>query len=266
MSTDATKTPMTAEQILDLWLLVPKRPFSARARRDLAEAESSTLPFGDVELPVSAWGQAGNPLVLLVHGWGGHRAQLSAFAQALAAVGYRTVSFDAPAHGDAPGRHTSGFEIAKAIQALTDVIGQPSAIVAHSLGTLASVVAVSRGVHTEKLVLSGPMRRLMDAMDPFLKMNNLPDSVREQVNQATRQRFGEDVWEVTALDKQLPKVGLPTLLIHDRDDEVTPYASSLALKRAYPDAELFTTRGLGHRRILRDPAVVQKVVDYITAA
>lgn len=266
MSTDATQTSLTAEQILDLWLLVPKRPFSDRARRDLAKAESSSLPFGDIELPVSAWGQAGDPLVLLVHGWGGHRAQLSAFAQALAAAGYRAVSFDAPAHGDAPGSHTSGFEIAKAIKALTDVIGQPTAIVAHSLGTLASVMAVRRGVHTGKLVLSGPMRRLMDAMEPFLKMHNLPDSVRELLEQATRQRFGEDVWEMTSVDKQLPKLGLPTLLIHDRNDEVTPYASSQALKRAYPAAELFTTEGLGHRLILRNPKVVRHAVDFIKAS
>lgn len=263
MSTQTTASPLTVQEAIDLWQEVPKRPFSDRARRALAAADSDSLDFEGIPLPVSIWGEESNPLVLLVHGWGGHRAQLSAFAEALAAAGYRAISFDAPGHGDAPGKHTNGYQIAQVIRALVAKFGQPYAIIGHSLGTMSASIALQEGLKTEKLVLTGPMRRLHDAMGAFIQMHKLPDAVQQQVEGAMLEKFGEDVWEVTALDLQLPKLGLPTLIFHDKKDEVTPYISSLALKRAYPAAELMTTEGLGHRRILRDPDVVRRAVEFI---
>lgn len=263
MTSNASTSPLTAQQAIDLWLQVPKRPFSDRARRDLAAAQSETLEFESLQLPIAIWGKETGPLVLLVHGWGGHRAQLSAFAQALAAAGFRALSFDAPAHGDAIGEHTNGYQIAQVINAIVEKYGPPKALLAHSLGTMAATIALQHGRKVEKLVFTGPMRRLHDAMGAFLEMHSLPEEVAGQVEAAMLDKFGEDVWEVTALDLQLPRLGIPTLIFHDKKDEVTPYVSSLALKRAYPAAELVTTEGLGHRRILRDPEVVGRAVEFI---
>lgn len=254
---------LNAQQAIDLWLQVPRRPISAAMRRTLDAAESGSFTFGDLELPLSSWGEPGNPFVLLVHGWGGHRGQLSAIGTALAEAGYRTTAFDAPAHGDVPGEQTNGYEIAQVIQGLVAELGQPYAVVAHSLGTMSTTIALQEGLRTQRLVYTGPMRRLHDAMGAFLQMHDLADEVAQQVETAMLERFGPDVWEVTALDLKLPGIGLPTLLIHDKQDEVTPYVSSLAIKRAYPAAELLTTDGLGHRKILRDPAVIQRIVEFI---
>jgi hypothetical protein len=111
---------LTAKQALELWLTVPRLPISKRERRILDAAENFTLPFhshmppgGDFELPVTAWGEAGERLVLLVHGWGGHRAQLSGFVKPLITAGFRVISFDAPAHGDVPGTQASGSRLQK---------------------------------------------------------------------------------------------------------------------------------------------------------
>ena len=48
----------------------------------------------------------GEKKLLLVHGWSGRGTQLVKFADAFAAKGYSTVSFDAPAHGKSPGNTT----------------------------------------------------------------------------------------------------------------------------------------------------------------
>jgi pimeloyl-ACP methyl ester carboxylesterase len=256
---------LSAQQAIDLWLQVPRRPISAAMRRTLDAAESGTFAFGDLELPLSSWGAPEDPFVLLVHGWGGHRGQLSAIGAALAEAGYRATAFDAPAHGDVPGEQTNGYEIAQVIKGLVAELGQPYAVVAHSLGSMSTTIALQEGLQARRLVYTGPMRRLHDAMGAFLQMHDLADEVAQQVESAMLERFGADVWEVTALDLQLPGIGLPLLLVHDKQDEVTPYVSSLALKRAYPAAELLTTEGLGHRKILRDPAVIQRIVDFIAA-
>ena len=54
-------------------------------------------------------------------------------------------------------------------------------------------------------------------------------------------------------------------MVHDQDDAEVRWAEGAAIAAAWPGAELLTTRGLGHRRILRDPAVVAHVTDFIAA-
>jgi hypothetical protein len=41
------------------------------------------------------------------------------------------------------------------------------------------------------------------------------------------------------------------------------WSGSRDLSRAWPDARLLTTGGLGHRRILSDPKVVAEVVRFV---
>jgi hypothetical protein len=56
----------------------------------------------------------------------------------------------------------------------------------------------------------------------------------------------------------------PTLVITDRGDRQTAYADVVDFASSI-DAPLVTTEGLGHRKILRDPAVVKRVVEFIGA-
>jgi hypothetical protein len=58
---------------------------------------------------------------------------------------------------------------------------------------------------------------------------------------------------------------LTALVIHDREDVEVPWREGAAIAAAWPGAELLTTQGLGHRRILRDPAVVARVSTFLEA-
>jgi pimeloyl-ACP methyl ester carboxylesterase len=263
---------ITPEQALDLWLTVPRLPISARERRLLDAAENFTLPFhghmppgGDFELPVTTWGDASVRLVLLVHGWGGHRAQLAGFVKPLTAAGFRVVSFDAPAHGDLPGTQASGYQIAEAMHTVVDKVGMPYAVIAHSLGTMAVTVALDEWLKTQKLVFFGPMRRLEDTLTPFLKMNHLPEEMAADLRAITEAKFGADVWAKTSLDLVLPNISTPALVFHDREDETTPYISGVGVARAWPSARFVTTHGLGHRGALKDADVIRQVVEFIKA-
>jgi pimeloyl-ACP methyl ester carboxylesterase len=55
----------------------------------------------------------------------------------------------------------------------------------------------------------------------------------------------------------------PLLLVHDRLDAETGWADSAAIARSWPGARLVSTTGLGHRRILRDPAVVAEATAFV---
>jgi pimeloyl-ACP methyl ester carboxylesterase len=262
---------LSGEQLLDLWLMVPRLPISKRERSVLDTGatqsfhfESPVVPRGEFELALTTWGEPDRPLALLMHGWGGHRAQLAAYVEPLLAAGWRAAAFDAPAHGDTAGTQASGYQMAKAILAVTAQIGAPRVVIAHSLGCMSATLAVEEGLKPEKLVMFGPIRRLEDTVEPFLKANSFPLEWAARLKQTCVEQFGgADVWERTALDLQLPRFNLPGLVIHDRDDEVTPYISGAAVARAWKAAKLITTRGLGHRGVLRDEDVMRKVIDFL---
>jgi pimeloyl-ACP methyl ester carboxylesterase len=263
---------LNPEEALELWLTVPRLPIAPKERAVLDAAVNFTVPLhsvmppgGDFEVPVTMWGEPNKPLVLLMHGWGGHRGQMLGFVDPLFAAGFRVATFDAPAHGDLPGTIASGYQIAEALKVVVDHVGEPYVIVAHSLGTMAVTVALKKWLKVKKLVFSGPMRRLSDTLEPFLKSNGLPAEMADELKQATEAKFGAQVWEDTSLDLILPNIDIPALVFHDRDDEMTPYVSGVAVARAWPSAKLVTTHGLGHRGTLKDPEVIRRTVEFIAS-
>jgi pimeloyl-ACP methyl ester carboxylesterase len=56
---------------------------------------------------------------------------------------------------------------------------------------------------------------------------------------------------------------LPVLVVHDRDDTFVDFAHAQRYLSFLPDARLRETRGLGHWRVLTDPATVAAVTDFI---
>jgi pimeloyl-ACP methyl ester carboxylesterase len=58
----------------------------------------------------------------------------------------------------------------------------------------------------------------------------------------------------------------PTLVVHDRHDREIPFDEGRRIAQAWPDVRLITTDGLGHRRLLRDPGVVDAVVRFVAAS
>jgi pimeloyl-ACP methyl ester carboxylesterase len=53
------------------------------------------------------------------------------------------------------------------------------------------------------------------------------------------------------------------LVLHDRDDREVPFTHGEQLAASWPNAQLHAAQGLGHRRILRDEAIVADVTAYI---
>src|SRR5512141_858724 len=80
-------------------------------RETLEWGKTYRIPFDGGELAVTTWGNAG-PAVLLMHGWGGARAQMTGFVDPLLFAGYRVVAYDQPAHGESDGKMTNILEIA----------------------------------------------------------------------------------------------------------------------------------------------------------
>lgn len=213
------------------------------------------------------WGDG--PVVYLVHGWGGRVAQFTALVEPLAEAGHTVVGFDGLSHGDSdPGpsgpRSATGLELGKALDDVAARFGPAQAIVAHSMGAVASLLAMKYGwLTTDRLVLLAPMNSYAKQVEPFQQALGVGPRTRRLVDQAVVRRVGLPVeeFDVRLLARQLDAP--QTLLVHDTGDRQTPYGDTVTLASELPEARLVTTSGLGHRRILRDPRVVDEVVSFV---
>lgn len=251
----------------DLWFTAPPRLTSGPLPPG---GEPFEVDVRGVTVRGSSWGTG--PAVYLVHGWGGAGGQLAAYVEPLVTAGHRVVLFDAPSHGGSdPGREgggrTHGVELGQALDAVFCRFGPAHAIVAHSLGTISTYLALRLGwVGTERLVLLAPMVEAHTLFDAFQRALGFGSRTRRAFDRAVDEFVGVPVNQFDAR-VQAPYAGpVPTLVVHDTGDPQTPYADAVALVDTLPAARLVSTTGLGHRRILRDPGVVETVVGFLTSA
>src|SRR3954468_15560516 len=155
-------TALLAPDLAGAWaerlFLTPPRPRPEASALDLIDAKAGFVAHKARHIATWEWGwrSRGAPAVLLVHGWGGHAAQLRGFVFKLLAAGYRVVAYDQPAHGISEGRLTSLVDFADVLAAVAARHGPVEGIVAHSLGAAATGLALSRGLQAKSAVLVSP--------------------------------------------------------------------------------------------------------------
>ena len=109
----------------------------------IAHGNNYRISFQGGELAVTTWGDQG-PAVLLMHGWGGSRAQMTGFVDPLLSAGYRVVAYDQPAHGESDGKITNILEMTPTMDLIASREGKFDAIIAHSFGTLITSYALAK--------------------------------------------------------------------------------------------------------------------------
>lgn len=209
------------------------------------------------------------PVALLLHGWGGHAGQMLALADALAAEGMRPVIVEMPAHGRSKGAVSNLPQFARVIEYVTARLQQDGhtvgAVVAHSLAANAAAWALSRGLPAARLVLLAPPASPHEYTRLFAHVFGLSEETRAAMQRRVeaREAILMPQFEPQAVG---PRVKVPTLIVHDRDDRINPFADGVAYSRSIANAQLIATQGLGHRRVLKDPAVLQAVASFVARA
>lgn len=224
------------------------------------EALAGATRFLADDLVAWTWGQG--PTVLLVHGWNGRGSQLAGLASPLVDRGYRIVAFDAPGHGESPGRRSSLPEVADAIQRVANAAGDVHGVVAHSMGGAATTIAMRDGLAVGRAVFISPPSNPEIFVSHFARALGLGDDVEARVKEKIEARVGRSLSSLRT-DRIAPTMNTPLLVIHDENDTHVPSRYGRAIADAWPEAAFVSTRGLGHQRILRDPTVSALSVDFI---
>ncbi|MBZ0162283.1 MAG: lysophospholipase [Notoacmeibacter sp.] len=256
-------SPSLAGMVLERLFLTPRR-LKLRETEKIWMGRARALPLRfDLErmFPAFFWGETG-PLVVLVHGWSGRAGQLGAFVKPFVARGYRVVAFDAPAHGGADGVRTGLPEFAKALHVIERQFGPAHAIIAHSMGGAATLVALAEGLSAEKIALIAAPDKPGSYLPMLGQWFGFSPEATRRAQSRIEARFGYRLADLQG-SALAPRVNLPALIVHDRRDREVGFADGEALASALPAAKMMETSGLGHNRILSDEAVVQTVVGFM---
>ena len=224
-------------------------------------------PYEDASVTLYSRPVAPNgPVALLVHGWGGHAAQMLPLAEALSQQGLQPVLLEMPAHGRSGGSVSNLPQFARVLDYVTARLQQQGmqvrAMVAHSLAANAAAYATSRGLEVERLVLLAPPASPHEYTRLFAKVFGLSEATRAAMQKRIEAREGilMPQFEPAAVG---PRIRVPTLVVHDRDDSINRFADGQAYAHAVRGAQLLATQGLGHRKILKDAEVIGKVALFV---
>ena len=245
-----------------LFLTPPRHPHSGEELALLDEAEHLLVPFPTGRLATWRWGDAEAARALLVHGWGGRGTQMRAFVRPLLEAGFSVIAFDAPGHGMTGEGEATFVHFAYAVDAIARRHGPLAGAITHSFGGPVTSYVLNSGAAIGRLVLIAPPASMIEASRHFARLLRLPERVRSLMQTRIETHLGIR-WQDFEIEQVASQLRAPALVIHDADDREVPLAAGERYARAWPGARLLATTGLGHRRILRDEAVVRETVAFL---
>lgn len=263
--TSALFVPALAALWFEKLFMTPRRLQPPKREIDwLASARRGDLKINaNQTLPIYTWGEG--PIVLLAHGWSGRGSQMAGFSQSLVEAGFQVIAFDAPGHGQAEPSRSGLYEFSMAIQQIVETIGPVYALIAHSLGAAASTIALSNGMAVERLVYLASPENPGGYVYRVARFLGFGDAVANRVEIRMEKRYGRS-FERCRGGALAPNFDTPLLVVHDLDDRDIPHEDGVRLVEAWPGAQLMTTSGLGHNRVLRADKVINSVTNFLKPA
>jgi pimeloyl-ACP methyl ester carboxylesterase len=242
-------------------------------RRDIAHsdvafmgtAKMHLLRIGNDRVQVYEWG-SGTRTVLIAHGWSSRAARFAPLAAALAARGWRVLAFDAPGHGHSAGRSSSLLQFMSTMDVIATKLGPVQALIGHSLGALA-IAGARQGEappwlsSVQKVVLLSLPSGVPFLVDAFHRMFSIGTATSVHLHGHFKRRFGDPATFVAKPAAAIRQ--LPTLIVHDRNDDIVPFAHGEALLPELTKARLLATEGLGHSALTRDAATIVAIAAFL---
>lgn len=200
--------------------------------------------------------------ILLSHGWSGRGTHLFKIADELLKAGFSTVSFDAPSHGKSPGKTTIMSEFVETILEIERQFGPFEAAVGHSLGGMSLLNATKKGFAINHLAIIGSGDVIQDILDDFIAKLELKPSTSSQLRLHFEKKYKVKMDDYSGY-KSAIEITIPVLVIHDKNDTEVSVEAAIHIHKHLKNGELFLTEGLGHRKILGNSEVIEKVVRFI---
>ena len=237
---------------------IPKREFHMEAE---SVQTKLVVPAIHKEIVVYSYGNS-DKKILLVHGWSGRGTQLVKIADALIEKGYSTISFDAPAHGKSGTKTTLMLEFIESVLEIEKSYGPFEFAVGHSLGGMSILNAIKKGLQVEKAVVIGSGNSVINIVNTFVEKIGLPNKVATIMRNSFEKKYQFDMESFSGY-VAAKEVKVPVLVIHDNDDADIPVSEAHHLAENLSHIEILITNNLGHRKILGDSTVINKIIEFL---
>jgi pimeloyl-ACP methyl ester carboxylesterase len=227
-------------------------------------------PFEGASITLYRYGRETKPLraALLVHGWGGHAAQMLSIAKALIAQEIVPIILETPAHGRNAGATTAVPQFARAVEfAMAKLASEgiaTHALIGHSAGATACAFAATRvaDAGAPKLVMIAAPERPQQYTEWFAQIFGLKEATRAAM-QARIEAHHRVQFHQFAFTELAPKLAASTLVVHDADDPLHTSEAARVFAGTLARGEFLETRGLGHTKILRDRETGERIATFV---
>ncbi len=208
------------------------------------------------------WGTG--PTIWLIHGWESRGSTFINLIPLLVEKGFQVIAWDAPAHGDSPGKTNSVPYNAEclSIDMSEQLFTKSVAIIGHSFG--GATLAVLSKIHKmpKKVVIISAPTRIVNVFSRFAKMIKLGNKAIQYFIKLSEKESDYTFIDVSLTTNDISKVS-DVLVIHDRCDDVIPYGDFEVLKETWQSGKFIATEHLGHRMTIKDPTIIKTIVNFI---
>lgn len=252
-----------ARQSFQIFCHPVKATFKQHHQEFLNSAEKFKYEFESKKIQVYKWGK-GPKKILFLHGWQSHSFQWKNYVKAFSWEEYTMYSIDAPAHGASEGKLMHLPMYGNLVTNFIKDYGYFDAVITHSMGGLCILYSLHEDstLQIGKIVLMGAPGRGTDFLNFYKNALDLSDKAIELTQQYFENKTGKSISDFSSA-KCIQGLQNKGLIIHDLGDHDAPYRYAEELHKLWPNSELITTRGLGHK--LKSPKIVEAVKEFVSS-
>ena len=236
--------------------------FQKKEKHFLKKAIQHTLLLEKNTAVLHKWG-SGPKNILFLHGWESNSQRWLPYYNMLEKEKYTIYALDAPGHGMSGGDKLNVEVFRQAIEASLEHIGPIDTIIGHSLSNTALGVLLRDerpDVDVKKFIVMGAASGMDAVFTYFKEILGLSKRSVSNLSKKVNTIFKTPHQEVKLMSF-FEKVTQPVLVIHDKNDAVTPFAPIEKALKKHPKINTYITSGLKHD--LKAEEVYTKVAAFI---
>lgn len=245
--------PTIAVQQIYRFMSTPKvRKLRQSEEAILTTARQTTVNYKQAPVQKYEWGNAGDKIALLVHGWEGRAGNFAALIPTLLGAGYQVIAYDAPAHGKSAKTATDMFALADFL-ASELIHFRPDLIISHSFGSVntARLLRQNKGMAVAAWLLVTTPYDFNERINAMAEFFGLTDKIVRELIMLIEAKTNEPVADLNMVTycEDMPNV-TRAVIIHGKSDTVLPIEGARKVHRAFKQSALIELDSVGHYSIL----------------
>jgi pimeloyl-ACP methyl ester carboxylesterase len=122
--------------------------------------------------------------------------------------------------------------------------------------------SVKKGLDINRLVIIGSGDIVKDIIDDFVQKLELEPQISDLLETHFEKNAAQTMNSYSSF-YVAQSISIPVLIIHDENDNEVPVKCAYHIHENLKNSTLLITKNLGHRKILGDRKVIEKVIHFI---